>query len=53
MDDHDILVELKNDMCWIKKALSNHLKHHWLITLGACTAGMAAMGSLIFFLLTK
>lgn len=52
-DDHDILLELKSDIGWIKKILGNHLRHHWLITLGACTAAMAALGSLIVFLLMR
>jgi hypothetical protein len=52
-DDHDILLELKGDVCWIKKILGNHLKHHWLITLGALTAAMGSIGTLIVFLLVK
>lgn len=50
-DDHDILIELKRDVCWMRKTLENHLKHHWLITLGACTAAMMAFATLIVFLI--
>jgi len=26
--DHDILVELARDVCWLKKLMTNHLDHH-------------------------
>lgn len=50
MDDHDLLIELKQDLCWVKKVLGNHLRHHWMITLGACTAAMGAFATLIVLL---
>jgi len=40
--DHDILLGLQRDMCWIKKQLANHLKHHWMLTLSM--AGVLAVG---------
>lgn len=38
MNDHDLLLTLCRDSCWIKKTLSNHLKHHFLITITALGA---------------
>ena len=32
-NDHDLLIKLSKDMCWVKENLSNHLKHHWLLEL--------------------
>lgn len=51
MNDHDILTKLDRDVCWIRKALENHLSKHWLITLGAITAAMSALAALIVVLL--
>lgn len=50
MDDHDLLIKLGEDICWIKKILSNHLKHHWAITLGACTAAIGGVVTVIILL---
>lgn len=32
-DVKDLLVKLGVDMCWVKKTLANHLKHHWMVQL--------------------
>jgi len=32
-NDHDILIHLQTDICWIKKVLNNHLRHHWAVEL--------------------
>ena len=45
--DHDILIELYNDVGWIKKLMGNHLKHHWAITLAATGAAISALIALI------
>lgn len=31
------LAEIKTDLCWIKKNLSNHLRHHWAVQLALLT----------------
>ncbi len=31
------LAEIKVDLCWIKKNLANHLKHHWAVQLALLT----------------
>jgi hypothetical protein len=38
MNDHDLLTQLANDVCWIKNALANHLKHHWAVELALLVA---------------
>ena len=25
------LAKIKTDLCWVKKNLSNHLRHHWAV----------------------
>ena len=47
LKDHDILLQLYSDVCWVKKILGNHLKHHWLITLAAIGTAMTAGGALL------
>jgi hypothetical protein len=40
--DHDILIELYNDVKWIKKIIGDHFRQHWAITMavvGATTLG--------------
>lgn len=27
------LAKIKTDLCWVKKNLANHLKHHWMVQL--------------------
>ena len=53
MIDRELLLELKTDMCWIKKMLNNHLAHHWIITVSAIGAALSSMGALLVFLITK
>ena len=51
--DHDLLISLSNDMTWIKKMFSNHLAHHWVITI--CVAGslLTAVGTLLLYIITS
>lgn len=44
--DHDILLKLEADMCWLKKVMGNHLRHHWMITLAV--AGAFVTGAVAF-----
>lgn len=52
MDDiREKLATLEANQIWIKKILSNHLKHHWAITiaiLGITGSCLAAMLVIIF-----
>jgi hypothetical protein len=45
--DHDILIELSRDVCWLKKAISNHLKHHWAVELALLGAVITLIVTLI------
>ena len=53
MNDHDILIELKQDMHWIKKITGNHLKHHWVITVTALSATLSAITAIVIMLVTR
>ena len=36
-NDHDLLIGLVKDMCWLKKIMGNHLRHHWATELTLLT----------------
>jgi len=40
MSDHDILIELNVKMDLQEKQFSNHLHHHWMITITALSAAL-------------
>jgi hypothetical protein len=46
VEDNNVytLAELKTDMCWVKKTLSNHLAHHskWMFLLVAAVISLAS-----------
>lgn len=46
-DDKILLAEIKTDVCWIKKIMGNHLKHHWVVTLAVITCSLCTIGSVI------
>ena len=50
--DHDILIELKQDMRWMRKQFSNHLTHHWAILL-ACFGAILSLSIGIILLIVK
>ncbi len=52
-ENGDLLQELKTDMCWIKKIMSNHLKHHWAITLAAFAAGFTGFATALVVILKE
>ncbi len=41
--DHDMLLQLCTDVCWLKKIMGNHIKHHWMLTIVLVSAGVAAL----------
>jgi len=47
-EDHDLLMSVVNDICWIKKVMGNHLKHHWALEIGIVLALLGAIASKIW-----
>jgi len=41
--DHDLLVMVVNDMCWVKKTMKDHLAHHSRLFF----AGLSVIGTLL------
>jgi len=50
MTDREILIALTNDMIWVKKILSNHLRHHWALTLSLTGITVGTIVSLVIAL---
>ena len=53
--DHDMLVGLKKDVCYLRKQLdylreqfTNHLKHHWMLEAGIILALIGAIAAKIW-----
>jgi hypothetical protein len=51
VNDHDLLIAITQDMCWLKKMFSNHLAHHWAITLAVAVSALGAITSLVLYIL--
>jgi hypothetical protein len=47
------LAEIQTDIAWLKKAMANHLAHHWAITLSLVGVTAASVASLLVALLAK
>jgi len=46
-NDHDILVEVHTIVKRVDKGLSNHLRHHWMVTMVLLTALLATLSAVV------
>lgn len=46
-NDHDLLIRIDEKVTGLTTSFENHLKHHWMVTVAAVTAVLAAVASLI------
>lgn len=53
MTNKEALAEIKTDIAWLKKAMTNHLAHHWAITLSLVGVTVASLASLLVALLSE
>jgi hypothetical protein len=51
MNDHDLLTRMDVKLDTLCKGFSNHLRHHWSITIVLLTAVLGLIGTLIIALL--
>lgn len=49
-DEKKLLVQVSTDICWLKKIMGNHLKHHWAVTLAVTACALSTTGSVIIVL---
>ena len=53
MNDHDLLIEIHAEQKSLKEQFSNHLKHHFMVTLISLGATLSLIATLIVFIVTK
>jgi hypothetical protein len=51
MSDHDLLVALNVKQDSLEKQFTNHLQHHWAVTMAACGAALTGAVGFIFSLI--
>ena len=45
MSDHDLLIRIDERVLKMDRCITNHLRHHWAVTLAAVTATLTALGA--------
>ena len=50
--DHDLLVMVVNDMCWVKKAMKNHLAYHLRLFFAELAVVGSLLGAMILLIIT-
>ena len=50
--DHDLLIRIDERVKKLDRCMSNHLKHHWVMTTAVLVAFLTALGGLLVRLLT-
>ncbi|HUS46152.1 MAG TPA: hypothetical protein VM219_09015 [Phycisphaerae bacterium] len=45
--DHDLLIRIDERVAKLDRCMSNHLSHHWAVTLAALGAMLTAMISIV------
>ena len=51
LSERELLVLNHTDICWVKKLLNNHLRHHWIITVAALTAAFGFASAFLIVLI--
>ena len=51
-DDHDILIQVANDVRWLRESYEDHRRHHWAVTLACIVCVLATVGSLFITIVT-
>ena len=49
MNDHDLLMRIDERVCTLTKHFTNHIKHHWMVTIPL----LAIVAGLVIALLVK
>jgi len=45
--ENEQIAKLQVDVCWIKKTLGNHLRHHWYVTMALLVALLGLVAAYI------
>lgn len=49
--DHDLLVRIDERVQKLDKCMTNHLDHHWTVTLAVATAALTGISALVIAIL--
>ncbi len=52
MNDHDLLVCIDVKLKELKLQFSNHLKHHFIISMAACGIALSTITTLAIYIIT-
>jgi len=50
MSDHDLLIRIDERVAKLERCMTNHLKHHWAVTLAALSAAVTLAVALVWAL---
>ena len=53
VSDHDLLIRIDERVQKLDRCMSNHLKHHWVVTAAALTALLTALATIIGSLVVR
>jgi len=53
MTNREYLICIDVKLEELKEQFTNHLRHHFIVTLGACGSALSAIGTLAFYILTQ
>ena len=51
--DHDLLIRIDERVSKLDRCMTNHLRHHWMVTLAALAAAFTAVTTLLVSLATR
>jgi len=50
ISDHDLLIRIDERVKKLDRCMTNHLRHHWAVTLAAFSAAVTLAAALAYFL---
>ena len=53
MTDHDLLTRIDERVLKLDKCMTNHLAHHWAVTVASIGAVLTALAALLIALVTR
>ena len=51
--DHDLLIRIDERVQKLDRCMSNHLRHHWVVTAAALTALLTALATIVASLVVR
>ena len=53
LTDHDLLIRIDERVSKLDRCMTNHLKHHWVVTAAALTALLTARATIVASLVVR